>query len=51
MSRAIRHIRHELTVGQHLHHCFADSRVRAEGWKRMQDAKRLARRLHLGNLF
>ena len=51
MSKVIAHIRHEITVGRHLHECFADSRVRQQGWKRIQDARRLARKLKLGNLF
>ena len=51
MSKSIRHIRHELSVGDHLYRCFADARTRAEGWKRMQDARRIARRLKLNNFF
>jgi hypothetical protein len=51
MSKAITHIRHEITVGRHLHECFCDSRIRQLGWKRIQDARRIARKLKLGNLF
>jgi len=48
---AIAHIRRELCVGDHLHRCFADKSVRREGWQRMQQAKRIARRLGLANLY
>lgn len=34
--------------GRHLHNCMADSRVRAQGWKLMQRAKRIAQRLGYG---
>ena len=47
MSKAIAYIRKELTVGDHLHRCFADSKIRQEGWKRIQDARRIARKLGL----
>ena len=48
---AIAHIRRETIVGRHLNECFADARTRREGWKRMQDARRIARRLGLANLY
>lgn len=43
----IRYIRVETIAGRHLHHCFAAASVRAEGWRRMQAARRIARRLNL----
>ena len=51
LPEAIRFLRREIVTGDHLHRCFCDSRTRAEGWRRMQAAKRIARRLNLVNLF
>ena len=51
MSKAIIHMRKELTVGDHLYRCFCDSKIKQEGWRRIQAARRLARKLKLGNLF
>ena len=51
LPKAISFIRNEITVGRHLHQCMADAVTRSQGWKRIQDARRLARKLKLGNLF
>jgi hypothetical protein len=51
VSAALRHIRHEVIVGRHLYNAHPDSRVRAQGWKRIQDAKRICRRLQLPFIF
>ena len=51
LPAAIAYIRRERVVGDHMHRCMADTNLRAEGWKRIQDARRLARKLKLGNLF
>lgn len=51
LPAAIAYIRREWAVGDHLHRCFADQNTRAEGWKRMQAARRIARRLGLANLY
>ena len=48
---AIRHIRKELALGDHLYQCFADTSIRRLGWRRIQAARRIARRLKLQNLF
>lgn len=45
MKRALTVVRAMHITGRHLFTCFADPAVRAEGWKQMQDAKRIARRL------
>lgn len=50
LEKIIRHIRHEITVGSHFHECFADEAVRREGWKRICAARRISRRLKLGNI-
>ena len=50
LPATIRHIRKELTAGDHLHRCMADAALRSEGWRRMQAAKRLARRLNLNHI-
>ena len=37
----------QIITGKHLHQCMADQTLRAEGWRMIQGAKRLARRLHI----
>ena len=44
-QQSIQHIRHEVTVGKHLAFCMADAGVRAEGMRRINAARRIARRL------
>jgi len=51
MNRALQHIRKETIAGRHLYECFADSKIRQIGWKRIQAARRIARRLKLENIF
>ena len=46
---AITYLRREIITGDHLHRCMAEASLRAEGWKRIQAAKRIARRLNLDN--
>jgi hypothetical protein len=43
----IRYIRSQIIAGKHLHNCFADSNVRATGWRKIQAARRIERRLKL----
>lgn len=45
MKRAIATARAMWIAGRHLHGCFIDPAIRAAGWKQMQDAKRICRRL------
>lgn len=45
MSRAIRIIRLLAIEGRHMNGCMADAASRNDGWRKMQQAKRLARRL------
>jgi hypothetical protein len=45
--KTLRYLRNEITVGRHLNTCHPSPEVRALGWKRMQDARRIARRLRL----
>lgn len=47
MKRIIAYLRNEIIAGKHLHHCMPDASLRAIGWKRMQDALRIARRLNI----
>lgn len=45
MRRAISIVRSLYVEGSRLHSCFAATEKRAEGWKKMQQAKRIATRL------
>ena len=47
MKKIISYLRNEIIAGKHLHSCMADSSLRALGWKRMQSARRIARRLDI----
>lgn len=47
MKRAILIARCLNIEGQHLSHCFADRSLRQEGWRLMQRARRICRRLGL----
>ena len=45
MKRALTIVRTLYIEGRHLNSCFIDQSVRAEGWRKMQQAKRMAHRL------
>lgn len=45
MKRAIMIVRSLYVEGSHLHSCFAATDKRIEGWRKMQQAKRIATRL------
>lgn len=45
MKNAITIVRAMYIAGRHLNQCFADAGHRAAGWKQMQDARRICRRL------
>lgn len=47
MLKTIAYLRKEIITGKHLHQCMADAATRALGWKRIQDAIRIARRLNI----
>ena len=50
MNRAITIIKAMNIEGRHLHSCFASPQVRQRGWRLMQQAKRIARRLGVEGL-
>lgn len=45
MKQALTIARAMWISGRHLHRCFADPAARSLGWKQMQDARRICRRL------
>lgn len=50
MKRAITIIRTMDIEGRHLHNCFANPEIRQRGWRLMQQARRIARRLGVKGL-
>lgn len=45
VNTAIRTVRRMAIEGRHLHRCHPDPEARAQGWRLMQQARRIARRL------
>lgn len=50
MKRAITIIKSMNIEGRHLHNCFASTEIQQRGWRLMQRAKRIARRLGVEGL-
>lgn len=46
-EQAFKYIRVEIITGRHLNTAFINDQVRHDGWRRMQAAKRIARRLDI----
>ena len=44
-----RYVRLEIIGGKHMNSAFISGQIRAEGWQRIQRARRIARRMGLDN--